>query len=45
MTAPKDVASLAGALGTTPIAIEAGHALMTEAPDALLAALRQAIGA
>jgi pimeloyl-ACP methyl ester carboxylesterase len=43
MTAPKDVAALASALGTTPVAIEAGHALMTEAPDALLAALRRAI--
>jgi pimeloyl-ACP methyl ester carboxylesterase len=43
MTAPKDASSLAGALGTKPVAIDAGHAVMSEAPDAVLAALRRAI--
>ena len=43
MTAPKDVIAMAAALGTTPVAIDAGHALMTEAPDAVLAALRKAM--
>ncbi len=43
MTVPKDVMAMAAALGTTPVAIDAGHALMTEAPDAVLAALRKAI--
>ncbi len=43
MTAPKDVMTMAAALGTTPVAIDAGHVLMTEAPDAVLAALRKAI--
>jgi pimeloyl-ACP methyl ester carboxylesterase len=45
MTMPKDAASLAAALGTTPVVLDAGHALMTEAPDALLTALRAAVGA
>jgi pimeloyl-ACP methyl ester carboxylesterase len=45
MTMPKDAASLAGVLGTTPVVLETGHALMAEAPDALLQALRKAIGA
>jgi pimeloyl-ACP methyl ester carboxylesterase len=45
MTMPKDAAALASALGTTPVAIDAGHALMTEAPDGLLKALRGALGA
>ena len=43
MTSPRQVAELAAALATTPVAIDAGHALMTEAPDALLHALRAAI--
>jgi pimeloyl-ACP methyl ester carboxylesterase len=43
MTMPKDASALASALGTTPVAIEAGHALMTEAPDELLQALRGAL--
>jgi pimeloyl-ACP methyl ester carboxylesterase len=45
MTMPKDAAALASALGTTPVAIDAGHALMTEAPDGLLKALRGTLGA
>jgi pimeloyl-ACP methyl ester carboxylesterase len=45
MTMPKDAAALASALGTAPLAIEAGHALMTEAPDRLLQALRGALAA
>ncbi len=43
MTMAKDARVLAEVLGTTPVAIEAGHALMTEAPDAVLGALRRAI--
>jgi pimeloyl-ACP methyl ester carboxylesterase len=43
MTAAKDAKAIADALGVVPVAIEAGHALMTEAPDALLDALRGAI--
>jgi pimeloyl-ACP methyl ester carboxylesterase len=45
MTVPKDAASLAAALATTPVVLDAGHALMTEAPDALLKALRTAVEA
>jgi pimeloyl-ACP methyl ester carboxylesterase len=45
MTTPKSAAALASALGTTPVVLEAGHALMTEAPDALLEALRKALAA
>ena len=44
MTTPKSTAALASALHTTPVVLEAGHALMTEAPDALLNALREALG-
>ena len=44
MTTPKSAVALATALGTTPVVLEAGHALMTEAPDALLQALRKALG-
>ncbi len=40
MTMVKDARGLAEALGTTPVLIEAGHALMAEAPDAVLEALR-----
>ncbi len=43
MTMPKDVVAMAAALGTPPVAIDAGHVLMTEAPDAVLTALRKAI--
>jgi pimeloyl-ACP methyl ester carboxylesterase len=45
MTMPKDAASLAEALRATPVVVDTGHALMSEAPDALLRALREAIGA
>ena len=45
MTMMKDAKAIAEALGTTPVAIDAGHALMTEVPGALLDALRRAIGA
>jgi pimeloyl-ACP methyl ester carboxylesterase len=44
MTTPKSAAALAAALATAPVALDAGHALMTEAPDALLQSLRQALG-
>ncbi len=43
MTMMKDAQAIAEALASTPVAIDAGHALMTEAPDAVLAALRAAI--
>lgn len=43
MTMQKDAKAIAHALATTPVVIEAGHVLMTEAPDALLDALRRAI--
>jgi pimeloyl-ACP methyl ester carboxylesterase len=43
MTAPKSATALAAALRTTPVVLDAGHALMTEAPDALLAALRTSL--
>ena len=44
MTMPKDAAALAAALGAAPVVLDAGHALMTEAPDALLKVLRAAAG-
>ena len=43
MTAPEHAADLAAALGVVPVELDAGHSLMTEAPDALLQALRRAI--
>jgi pimeloyl-ACP methyl ester carboxylesterase len=43
MTMPKDATALAAALRATPIVLDAGHSLMSEAPDALLKALREAI--
>jgi|NGEPerStandDraft_6_1074524.scaffolds.fasta_scaffold00541_11 pimeloyl-ACP methyl ester carboxylesterase len=43
MTGPKQTARIAGALRARTITLPAGHALMTEAPDALLAALRGAL--
>lgn len=43
MTPPKAVAALAAALSAPVVEIEAGHALMTQAPDAVLAALRAAL--
>lgn len=43
MTAAKNAEAIARALGVVPVAIDAGHALMTEAPDALLDAVRRAV--
>lgn len=43
MAVPGDAAALATALSTVPVEVVAGHALMTEAPDAVLAAVRAAI--
>jgi pimeloyl-ACP methyl ester carboxylesterase len=43
MTHPKQARELAAALHATVHSIPAGHALMTEAPDAVLAALRGAL--
>lgn len=43
MTAPRQAQSLATALRAKRIEVEAGHAMMAEAPDAVLAALRQAL--
>jgi pimeloyl-ACP methyl ester carboxylesterase len=43
MTSTKHTATLAAALHAPTIMLPAGHALMTEAPDALLAALRTAL--
>jgi pimeloyl-ACP methyl ester carboxylesterase len=43
MTTMKDAKAIADALGTTPVAIDAGHALMMEAPDQVLGALRRAM--
>lgn len=45
MTQARHAAALAAALNVVPVSIDAGHALMTEAPDALLDALRRAITA
>jgi pimeloyl-ACP methyl ester carboxylesterase len=43
MTSPKQTTALAAALRARTIVLEAGHQVMMEAPDALLAALREAI--
>jgi pimeloyl-ACP methyl ester carboxylesterase len=45
MTPPKATREIAQALNAQVRTIPTGHALMTEAPDALLAALRQALAA
>jgi pimeloyl-ACP methyl ester carboxylesterase len=45
MTPPKASRELAAALKARIVMLEAGHALMQEASDALLAALRDALGA
>ena len=42
MTGPKQTAEIAAALKARTVRLRSGHALMTEAPDALLAAVRQA---
>ena len=44
MTGPTQAASIATALRARVVTLAAGHALMSEAPDALLAAVRAAIG-
>ena len=43
MTAPRQATELAGALDARVETVLAGHALMAEAPDAVLAALRRAV--
>lgn len=43
MTSPKATAGLVAALRAETVILPAGHALMTEAPDAFLAALRTAL--
>jgi pimeloyl-ACP methyl ester carboxylesterase len=43
MTTPKQSAQIAQALGARTVTLAAGHSLMSEVPDALLAALRAAI--
>jgi len=43
MTSPKQTEAIAAALRARITRLEAGHALMTEAPEALLAALRGAL--
>ena len=43
MTMAKDAKAIAAALKATPVTLDAGHALMTEAPDQLLEALRRAM--
>ena len=43
MTSPKQTDAIAAALRAHVTHVEAGHALMTEAPDAVLAALRGAL--
>jgi pimeloyl-ACP methyl ester carboxylesterase len=43
MTAPRQAAELAAALKAQVTTVDAGHALMEEAPDAVLAALRSAL--
>jgi pimeloyl-ACP methyl ester carboxylesterase len=44
MTTPKQAREIAAALKATVHTVPAGHALMAEAPDAVLAALRVALG-
>ena len=43
MTSPRQASEIAGALRAQTITLAAGHALQTEVPDALLAALRTAL--
>ena len=45
MTPPKATAQLVETLGARVMHVRAGHALMQEAPDAVLAAMRQAVPA
>jgi pimeloyl-ACP methyl ester carboxylesterase len=44
MTNPKQTATIAQALKARVQTVDAGHAMMSEAPDAVLAALRSAMG-
>jgi pimeloyl-ACP methyl ester carboxylesterase len=44
MTMPKQAAEIGRALNATTLTLDAGHALMTEVPEALLSALRSAFG-
>lgn len=44
MTPPRQAATLARALRASIVTVKAGHSMMSEAPDAVLAALRQALG-
>jgi pimeloyl-ACP methyl ester carboxylesterase len=43
MTSPKQSTGIARALKARITSVEAGHQLMAEAPDAVLAALRRAL--
>ncbi len=43
MTTPKQAATIAKALNARAQSIDAGHSMMSEAPDAVLAALRSAV--
>jgi pimeloyl-ACP methyl ester carboxylesterase len=43
MTSPKQAATIAQALKATVHTVPAGHSMMTEAPDAVLAAVRRAL--
>ena len=45
MTWPKHAAALAEALRARVVTLPTGHAVMSEAPDALLAAVRGAVAA
>jgi pimeloyl-ACP methyl ester carboxylesterase len=44
MTSPKQTATIAKALNARVQSVDAGHTMMSEAPDAVLAALRAALG-
>ena len=44
MTSPKQAATIAQALNARVQSVDAGHTMMSEAPDAVLAALRSALG-
>ena len=43
MTAPKQSAAIAAALRARIVTLASGHSLMSEVPDALLAAVREAL--
>ena len=44
MTSPKQAATIAEALNARVQSVDAGHMMMSEAPDVVLAALRDALG-